>query len=62
MIVKVYALIWALGILAAAIFYLTGNLGPIMTVVFGFLSFGVVFMGMLSVLPSLTTHHSESKH
>jgi hypothetical protein len=62
MIVKVYALIWVLGILAAGICYLTGNLGPMMTIVFGFLTFGMVFMGMISVLPIVSTHHSESKH
>lgn len=61
MIVKIYALIWALGILAVGLFYLTGNFTPFVAVVFGFLSFGAIFMGMMSVLPSTTAHHSSSK-
>lgn len=61
MIVKIYAMIWVLGILAAALLYLTGNLTPIVQVVFGFLTFGTVFMGMLSVLPAATSHQT-AKH
>jgi hypothetical protein len=61
MMVKIYALIWVFGLLTAAIFYLTGNLTPLVQVVFGFLTFGAVFMGMMSVLPIETTHHTLSK-
>lgn len=50
MIVKVYALIWILGALAAAALYLTGFFTPVVSVLFGFLSFGAVFMGMIGVL------------
>jgi len=62
MIVKIYALIWVLGLLTAVAFYLTGNLGPIMTVLFGFLTFGAVFMGMMGVLPETVVHNSATKH
>ena len=62
MIVKIYALIWVLGIAAAGAFYLTGNLTPVMKVVFGFLSFGMVFMGMMGVLPEWVAHSSAIKH
>jgi hypothetical protein len=48
--------------LAAGILYLTGNLTPLMQIIFGFLSFGAIFMGMISVLPFVATHHSPSKH
>lgn len=58
MIVKIYALIWVLGLLAVGAFYFTGNLGPIMKVVFGFLSFGTIFMGMIAVLPLTEVQHS----
>lgn len=61
MIVKVYALIWVLGLMAAGILYLTGNLTPVWQVVFGFLTFGMIFMGMISVLPAVT-HHEPTKH
>ena len=60
---KIYGLIWIVGLLAAGALYLTGNLNPVMTVVFGFLTFGAVFMGMISVLPSTVVHHGpEKKH
>lgn len=60
MIVKIYALIWVIGIAAAAAFYLTGNLTPMMKVVFGFLTFGTVFMGMIGVLPSTVGHNKTA--
>lgn len=54
--VKIYALFWFLGIAVAAVFYLSGNLSPVMKVVFGFLTFGTVFMGMMGVLPATVAH------
>ena len=64
MCIKVYGLIWAFGIIAVAITYLTGNFTPTMNVVFGFLSFGLIFMGILSVLPMMVEeeHHAERNH
>lgn len=62
MIIKVYALIWVLGLTAAGILYATGNLTPVVQVVFGFLTFGMIFMGMIAVLPVVTTHHEPTKH
>jgi hypothetical protein len=62
MIVRVYALIWVLGLMMAGVLYFTGNLTPLLQVVFGFLTFGTIFMGMLSVLPAATTHHEAPKH
>lgn len=61
MIVKIYALIWVLGLIAAGSLYVTGNLTPVRQVVFGFLTFGMIFRGMLSVLSSPTTHHEPAK-
>ncbi len=61
MVVKIYGLIWALGILAVAAFYLTGNFTPIVNVTFGFLSFGAIFMGMIAVLPLTAVHHTPPK-
>ncbi|HMS41964.1 MAG TPA: hypothetical protein PKE69_17160 [Pyrinomonadaceae bacterium] len=62
MITKIYGLVWLLGLLAVGITYLTGNLNPVMIVLFGFLSFGAVFMGMIGVLPLVSTHQSPPKH
>lgn len=61
MVIKIYALIWVLGITAASICYLTGNLTPFMQVAFGLLTFGTLFMGFLSVIPSVI-FHGPTKH
>lgn len=52
MLVRFYTLIWVLGILAALLFYVTGNLTSTVSVVFGILTVGTVFMGLIGVLPS----------
>ena len=59
MIVKIYALIWIVGALAAAVLYLTGYFTPVVSVLFGFLSFGAIFMGMLAVLPLTEAPHPK---
>jgi hypothetical protein len=61
MLVKIYAMIWVLGLLMVGAFYFTGNLGPVMKVVFGFLTFGAVFLGMMNILPD-TVAHRPAKH
>lgn len=61
MLLKIYFLIFALGLLTAAVFYLTGNLSPMMQIVFGFLTVIAVFMGIIAVLPFWSTHHSPPK-
>lgn len=62
MIVKIYGAMWALGLLAAIILYLTGNLTPVMEVLFGFLTFGALFMGLIAVLPATEFHAPTHKH
>jgi hypothetical protein len=62
MIVKIYALIWLLGTLAVGILYLTGNFSPVTAIIFGFLSFAAVFMGMIGVLPLTEVNHLPLKH
>lgn len=61
MMVKLYALVWLVGIVAVAATYLTGNMTPTVSVFFGFLSFGVIFMGIMGVLPS-TVSEANHKH
>ena len=56
MSVRFYQTIWLLFIGTAATFLITGNLTPIVGVVFGFIVFGLIFMGMMSVLPTSITH------
>ena len=62
MLLKIYGLIWVLGLLAVGVFYLSGNLNPLIQIVFGFLTFGAIFMGMIAVLPFAVTHRSPTKH
>jgi hypothetical protein len=62
MIVKIYALIWAFGALTAGTLFLTGSFTPTVNVLFGFLSFGAIFLGMLSVLPLTVVPHPAKKN
>jgi hypothetical protein len=56
MLEKLYFTVWGLFLLVIGAFYLTGNLTPITEVVFGFIFFGLTFMGMIGVLPFHVTH------
>lgn len=58
MIVKIYGMIWAFIAMVAALFVLTGNFSELTAVVFGFISFGMIFMGMIGVLPSTMGHNA----
>jgi hypothetical protein len=56
MLVRIYWFTWlAIGI-TAGLLYVTGNLGAMMLVVYGFVAFGMVFMGMMGVLPATISH------
>lgn len=61
MIVKIYGMIWAFIATAAAVIFLTGNFTQLTAVVFGFISFGMIFMGMMGVLPSTFAHSAPAK-
>lgn len=62
MLEKIYFAVWGLGLLAAGTVYLTGNMTPTIATVFGFLTFGMIFMGMIGVLPFYVTHEAHPKH
>lgn len=61
MSVKSYLAMWALGIFAVVGLYLAGLFTPVVAVVFGFMSFGAIFMGMMNVLP-IEVHAEHEKH
>ena len=61
MLVKIYWTIWAMVAAAAAMIFVTGYFTAVMAVVFGFTAFGLVFMGMIGVLPSMVTHPAPPK-
>jgi len=59
---KFYAAIWTVFLLVIAAVVLTGNLTTWAIVAFGFASFGLVFMGMMLVLPFVATHGENAPH
>jgi hypothetical protein len=62
MVEKVYFALWGILLITAGIFYLTGAMDVLTAVVFGFIFFGLTFMGLIGVLPHYVTHHDELKH
>jgi hypothetical protein len=56
MSVKFYKIVWLLFLAIVALTYVTGNLTAVAGVWFGFAVFGLVFMGMMSVLPTSIVH------
>ena len=60
MLERIYFSLWALLILTVGIFYVAGGLSTLTIVVFGFILFGLTFMGMIGVLPFWASHHSEA--
>jgi hypothetical protein len=52
MLIKLYVSMWLFGLLPVGLLYGTGNLTPIVSVVFGFLCVGVILVGMINVLPA----------
>src|SRR5690349_5805164 len=53
--VKLYAALWGCLLMIAGGLALTGNFTNMTAVAYGFISFGMIFMGMMSVLPSLVS-------
>lgn len=62
MIVRIYWTMWAAVLIAALAIFLTGNLTMSAVVVFGFISFGMIFMGMMSVLPATIAHPAPPRY
>jgi hypothetical protein len=56
MLTKFYTSIWVVIAFAAAFLFLTGNFTALTAVVFGFIMSGLIFMGMMSVLPASIAH------
>lgn len=58
---KTYTLVWAAFSVVAAILWLGGVFSMFIGVVFGFVAFGLVFMGMICVLPPAVSHPAQTK-
>ena len=59
--VKIYWTLWAIIAILAVLLFVTGNFTMLTLVAFGFVSFGMIFMGMIAVLPSTVGHHAPPK-
>lgn len=57
MVLKIYGMLWALIAVTALLLLATGNFTLLTLVAFGFVSFGMIFMGMMGVLPTSMSHH-----
>ncbi len=58
--VKAYWSIWTLFLASAFVLFALGLFGPVTVVVYGFLAFGLVFAGMICVLPIMA--HVDHEH
>lgn len=59
--VKVYWLLWLVLAATAAFLFVGGFMTMTTVVVFGFISFGMTFMGMMGVLPLVVSHPAPAK-
>ena len=60
--IKIYSALWIASILAALITLVTGHFHSMAMVVFGFLWFGLSFMGLMGVLPTWVGHNLGHRH
>lgn len=60
MYAKIFWILCAATLAASALFAVTGTFTPMVGVVLGFWAFGLIFMGMISVLPSTIGHHTPA--
>ena len=56
MLVKAYWMTWGVVAVAALVFFAAGSFTTLTGVVFGFIAFGLTFMGMMGVLPVMVGH------
>lgn len=60
--IKIYALIWFLGLAAAGVVYLNGYFNETMVTIFGFIFATLFASGFLMVLPFLMDEHYSWKY
>lgn len=58
---RFYSFLWAIYFVVAAVLWLAGVFTLLTAVVFGFVAFGFVFMGMMCVLPGAVSHPHVAK-
>lgn len=57
---KIYWTLWAIIAVIALLVLVTGNFTMLTLAAFGFVAFGMIFMGMISVLPSTVGHNAPA--
>ncbi|MCO6510955.1 MAG: hypothetical protein J5I65_09185 [Aridibacter famidurans] len=62
MLIRLYEALWGLVVLSALVIYLTSGFDAATAVVFGFICFGLIYMGMMGVLPVTANRHVHPKH
>lgn len=62
MLVKIYGLMWFLFLVSSGVLFLSGGFTSMSMVIFGFIFFGLTFMGMIAVLPTTVAHPPAVKH
>lgn len=53
---RFYSLLWILFVASAGLFWLFGAMSMLVVVVYGFIAFGLIFAGMMCVLPGVVAH------
>ena len=61
MSVRSYWLVCGVFVLASILLFATGNMTMMVSLVLGFLAFGLTFMGMMNVLPTTVSHVPHPK-
>lgn len=61
MVVRVYWSLWALTAISVPVLFVAGGLNMMAAVVYGLIAFGLIFMGMIGVLPNMAAHPAEHK-
>jgi hypothetical protein len=59
MLTKVYLYTWLVLTAAFLLLYLAGSMTMNTIVIFGFIAFGMIFIGMIAVLPFMASHPTE---
>ncbi len=61
MIVRIYEVLWLAIVLVGALLFVAGQLTLTVGLVLGFVAFGMVFMGMMGVLPATISRPTPAK-
>lgn len=61
MSIKFYGFLWTLFVVSAGVLWLGNVFTMLAAVIFGFIAFGLIFTGMMCVLPATVSHPAVRK-